>query len=218
MAAAYDVVEETAGGYAKVEYKGIGTEGYRDLNADEPTSQQAFAGSRQQEEYAVVRDRKTGRFLNRVPQDDVVEVSSGVQDVGGGHGFSLNVDIEEGRSLMHENPDKWDAFQVFIEAEYKCDVDGDVRYTFGWSKVADDLSTGEFRRPILADGSPEAIGWETVPGDSLDMAHQEAVDNAWSKIPCSPEHFEIINEEVKIYAGKQSDWAIQARNQTHILL
>jgi len=42
----FNIVETTQTGKAKVEYKGIGTTGYRDLNTGEKIIQQQFAGSK----------------------------------------------------------------------------------------------------------------------------------------------------------------------------
>lgn len=69
MPAAFDVIDRTDSGKAKVRYAGIGTTGYRDLEAGEPTSQQAYAAAVGNEKSDYTRD-DDGRITGREIEDD----------------------------------------------------------------------------------------------------------------------------------------------------
>jgi len=110
MAASFEILQETDGGYAKVKYTGIGTVGYRDLNAGEATSQNAFAGSRTQEEYNPVLDPETGDIQTNVPENTTVEVTPEFNTItrqyydSESYAKVYKVDYQEPHELGYETP------------------------------------------------------------------------------------------------------------------
>jgi len=72
MAAAFEVIERTESGKAKVEYAGIGTTGYRDLEAGDTIKQQSFAAAKGNEKSEFERD-EDGKFTSREVVDDAEE-------------------------------------------------------------------------------------------------------------------------------------------------
>ena len=233
MGAAYEIIDQTAAGKAKVRYTGIDQVGYRDLDAEEPISQQSYAASvgNTSREYTAVRDRETGQIVTRQPSDEVIEVTGSAEPGERGATetnptFEIEVSgVQEARQYLQENPDQWEAFQLFGLWEFQCKQSsgGPVRVG-GWSRVEDEISQTSFRRPVVDheyddDGRPvqsELAGFETVETDSVEVAYQEASDHAWSKVDCSVIMWRNVILELKLYAPQQSSWAREAQQYSHI--
>lgn len=73
----YNVIDQSEGGYAKVEYKGINETGYRNLNTDEPVKQQSYAASKQQEtqDTIIIERDESGRIQEstQIPEPEEPE-------------------------------------------------------------------------------------------------------------------------------------------------
>lgn len=231
MAAAFEVIDSTGAGKAKVRYTGIDQTGYRDLEADEPIPQQSYAASKGNEQRVIVRDRDTGQMVTRAKESDVIEVTGSAE--AGERGatqtnptFEIEVTgTQQAREILQERRDQWEAWQLYGLWYFKCkESGGGDGYVNGWSKVHDEIKQNSFRRPVVDheyadDGEPiqsELAGFETVEGDTVDVAFQEASDHAWSKMTCSVLAFHNEQLELKLYAPVQSDWADQAQQYSHI--
>lgn len=232
----YNVVEETSGGWQKVEYPNLGTTGYRTPDGtpgstyEEETGKSAphaFSASKGQEESVVVRNTETGEFITRAKESEVLEVT-GQADAGergatdDSPTFEVEVrDLDQARAVLEEQREDWEAWQLYGLWAFECrngDSDGETIVN-GWSKVKDHIGMEEYREPVVGvddDGNDVVRGFETVQRDTVALAYQEASDNAWSKVTCSPIKWENRSLQVKLYAPPQSSMLQDARNRSHI--
>lgn len=234
----FDVIEETAGGWQKVEYTNLGTTGYRTPDGEAQSSWEertgksaphAFSASKGQEQSVTVRDTETGQIITRTEQSKTLSVEG--QAEAGERGassdsatFEVQVSsVEQARSVLEENRSSWEAWQIFGLWEFVCKDtdDGDGVVVGGWSRVKDGIQQEEYREPqigVADDGSEELQGWRTTTADTVEVAYQEASDNAWAKVTCSVAEWVNLEIQVKMYADPQSGMLQQARSQSHILL
>lgn len=80
MAASYEVLNRTRSGKAKVRYNGIGTTGYRDLDAGETVSQQSYAAAVGNEASDYERDDDTQQFTGRTVDEDKLREQNDERD------------------------------------------------------------------------------------------------------------------------------------------
>lgn len=221
---AYEVIEGTVteGGYAKVEYKGIGTEGYRDLEADEPVAQQAHAASKGQEDRVVVKRRSDGQIVARRDKSEVLTVDGEPKGLTDGERFGIEVeDSAEARDLLERHGDQWGAFQLV--GVWRAVISGgsgtSTEIVSGASKVHDSIEPVSFPVPRTVEdpetGEPETV-WEEIEADTVALAYRQAEDHAWSKVHGSILSWTRQKLSVVFYANEGTDWAEQATELTHV--
>lgn len=241
MGASYEIIDQTPAGKAKVRYTGIDQVGYRDLEANEAVSQQSYAASvgNTSDDTVMIRDRDSGKFVSENKSQNVLKVKGSAE--AGERGATQNnptfeIDLEgnkkSARQILQENWDQWEAYQVYGLWSFLCREGGGDRVAVnGFSKVKDDIQQHTFRRPVVetveVEGAgagsstvekDELKGFEEVHGDTVDVAFREASDHAWSKVDCSVISWRNESLQLKLYAGKQSNWAKQAIEKSHIVL
>lgn len=229
-----NVLDETAGGWQKVEYQNLGTTGYR-TPEDEAggayeertgkSARHAYSASKGQETTTPVRDKETGEIVTREDDSDILEVT-GQADAGtrGASETNPTFEIEVGtvetaRNVLEEHPEQWEAFQLYGLWRFRCKEGKDSVVVDGWSRVHNANRQVEFKEPVVGvddQGNAEVAGFETVTADTIAMAYQEASDNAWSQVDCSVAEWTNISLQLKIYAAPQSQMLQQARTQSHV--
>lgn len=138
---------------------------------------------------------------------DVTKLSDGAK-------FKVSISgPTEARAILKVK--NWEAFQITGQWVYDCKGSSDGPFfTSGFSRVHGDNDSITFQRPITVtndEGHEEFMGYETVEGDKVSAAINEAGSNAFGIVDCSIIRWERIELSMIIYASTESRWVQAAR-------